>query len=626
MKKFLLLNSCLAFFCILQGQSTAGITGVRDTAYSVVNEYNRQLKNFPFISLPAADTTTVLFSTNIIFCNTKERALALDLTLPRSSGKKKRPALIFIHGGGWRSGSKTMHQPLLRQLAARGYVCITPEYRLSTEALYPAAIHDIKSVIRWTREQARKYNIDPEKIAVAGHSAGGELAAMMGATNSNPSFEGTGCFPEQSSVVNAVIDLDGTLAFIHPESGEGDDSKKISAATHWFGYSKTERPDIWINAAPLTHAGPHCPPFYFINSGVDRMHAGREDFRKILTAHSIYSGVHTFPGSPHSFVFFQPWLDTIINKMDRFLQKAFAPQNELFHITVAADGSGDFTSIQAAIRSVPDHNKNPTEIFVKNGVYYEKIFIDSLKPFITITGEDKFKTIITHNDHTGKISPSGETISTRTSWTLKINAAHFTARNISIRNDAGFSAGQAVALESDGDFGRFINCRITGFQDVLLIDGGKGRQYFRDCYIEGTTDFIFGSSTAWFENCVIHSRKNSHVTAASTPAENEFGYVFNRCSLTGDTSLHQVSLGRPWRPFAKVVYLNCEMGAHIKPEGWSTWNNNDNHKTTYYAEYKSKGPGANPEKRLDWTHQLTRKEARKYSISRVLHGWKPEQE
>lgn len=293
-------------------------------------------------------------------------------------------------------------------------------------------------------------------------------------------------------------------------------------------------------------------------------------------------------------------------------------------ITVARDGSGDYTTVQAAIQSVPDHNQQAVTIFIRNGIYTEKILIDSLKSFITLIGEDQFKTILSYNDHTGKISPTGQTISTRTSWSFKVLADHFTARNIHFRNDAGFTAGQAVAVESDGDYGRFINCRFTGFQDVLLIDGKQARQYFKDCYIEGTTDFIFGGATAWFENCTIHSLKNSHVTAASTAKEQVYGYVFNHCRLTGDTSLHQVTLGRPWRPYAKVVYLNSYMGAHIKAEGWSTWNNNDNHKTTYYAEYKSNGPGANPYKRLAWTHQLTRKEARQYRMKQVLKNWNPE--
>jgi pectinesterase len=200
-----------------------------------------------------------------------------------------------------------MHYPLLQQLAALGYVCITPEYRLSTEALYPAAIYDIKTAVRWARMHAPEYNIDVNRIVAAGHSAGGELAAFMGATNGIEPFEGDGCNKKISSKADAVIDLDGTLAFIHPESGEGDDSKRISAATHWFGYSKTENPELWKQAAPLTHVGKHSPPTQFISSGVARMHAGREDFIKILKqTTSIQKSGNC--GLPHSFILFNPGL------------------------------------------------------------------------------------------------------------------------------------------------------------------------------------------------------------------------------------------------------------------------------------------------------------------------------
>jgi len=292
-------------------------------------------------------------------------------------------------------------------------------------------------------------------------------------------------------------------------------------------------------------------------------------------------------------------------------------------ITVAQDGSGNYTTVQAAFNTVPSNNKTPFVIYIKNGVYKEKLMLDSTKMFVTIIGEDKFKTILTYNDHTGKISPSGDTINTRTSWSFKILADNFTAKNITFQNDAGFTAGQAVAVESNGDKATFINCRFVGNQDVLFTNNDKSRQYYENCYVEGTTDFIFGSSTVWFEKCHIHSKKNSHVTAASTPKEKEFGYVFNDCVLTGDTSLHNVSLGRPWRPYAHVVYMNCFIGEHIKPEGWSNWNNTENYKTTRYAEYKNYGPSSDPAKRIDWSKQLTDDEVKKITIANVLNGWNP---
>ena len=295
-------------------------------------------------------------------------------------------------------------------------------------------------------------------------------------------------------------------------------------------------------------------------------------------------------------------------------------------IVVALDGSGDHKTVQAALNAVPSNNKDPFTIYIRNGVYYEKLFLDSAKSFVTLIGEDKFKTILTYNDHTGKLSPSGDTINTRTSWSFKILANDLTAKNITFQNDAGFTAGQAVAVESDGDKAMFMNCRFIGNQDVLFTNNDKSRQYYENCYIEGTTDFIFGSSTVWFEKCHIHSKKNSHVTAASTPQGKEFGYIFNDCVLTGDTSLHNVSLGRPWRPYAHVVYMNCYIGEHIKPEGWSNWNNTDNYKTTRYAEYKNYGPSSEPAKRVEWSKQLTDEAVKKYTIANVLNGWNPKSE
>jgi pectinesterase len=179
-------------------------------------------------------------------------------------------------------------------------------------------------------------------------------------------------------------------------------------------------------------------------------------------------------------------------------------------------------------------------------------------------GENKFKTILTYDDHTGTATRDGKVINTMTSHSFIIKSDNFTARNLTIQNNAGFNAGQAVALESDGDKAQFYDCRFVGFQDVLFTKNIYSRQYYKDCYIEGTTDFIFGPSTVWFEHCHIHSKKNSHVTAASTPQDHGFGYVFNDCILTGDTSLHSVSLGRPWRPYASVTYIHCYLGPQIK--------------------------------------------------------------
>lgn len=301
-----------------------GITGKADTSYSQYSAYTSTKKSHPETKI-IAELSDDLYTEkrNIVYCELNNRQLQLDVFYPRQISKPNRIALIIIHGGGWRTGNRTMHYPLAQHLASRGYVCITPEYRLSTEALYPSAVHDIKAVIRWVKQHAEQFGIDTATIAVAGHSAGGELAAFMGATNGKTEFEGQLCNDKSSSRVGAVIDMDGILAFIHPESGEGDDSKRTSAATYWFGYSKKENPELWMEASPLTHAGSHTPPTLFLNSSVERMHAGRNDYIKILSGHNIYTEVKTFEGSPHSFVLFHPWFESTVNYIDDFLKKVF---------------------------------------------------------------------------------------------------------------------------------------------------------------------------------------------------------------------------------------------------------------------------------------------------------------
>jgi pectinesterase len=292
-------------------------------------------------------------------------------------------------------------------------------------------------------------------------------------------------------------------------------------------------------------------------------------------------------------------------------------------LTVAQDGSGNFKTVQAAFDAVPKNNKKKITILIKKGVYKEKLYLDSTKRFVTLVGEDQFQTILTYDDHTGKVSPKGDTINTYTSSSFLEAADDFAARNITFQNDAGFTAGQAVAIQILGDRVKFEDCRFVGNQDILFPSRTDTRQFFLHCYIEGTTDFIFGPSTAWFEGCHIHSKKNSHVTAASTPKEKGFGYVFNNCVLTGDSTLHNVSLGRPWRPYASVTYLHCYIGQHIRPQGWSNWNTTEDSKTARYAEYKNYGPGAGTAMRLSWTKQLTEDEAKKITLKNVMGDWDP---
>lgn len=324
MKKLILLITVFLMTQRSFSQTGQSVSGRQDTSYSNNSALQSDKKKYPDIKLVQEfHFDMVLEKKNIVYCRIGERELLLDAFYPEQKSTTKRTAIIIIHGGGWRSGSRTQHYPLAQKLASLGYVCFTPEYRLSTEALYPAAVYDIKAAIKWVKENAGKYNIDTTRITALGFSAGGQLAALMGATNGDRDFEGKDCNSNYSADVQAVVDMDGILAFIHPESGEGDDSKKISAATSWFGYSKKDKPELWNKASALTHAGKHTPPTLFINSAVNRMHAGREDYIKILKGFNVYTEVHYFENSPHSFCLYEPWFEPTVKYIDDFFKKVF---------------------------------------------------------------------------------------------------------------------------------------------------------------------------------------------------------------------------------------------------------------------------------------------------------------
>lgn len=286
---------------------------------------------------------------------------------------------------------------------------------------------------------------------------------------------------------------------------------------------------------------------------------------------------------------------------------------------VALDGSGDFKTVQEAINAVPDFRKKRTTIFIKKGVYKEKLVLAESKALVTFIGEDANKTILTFDDYAQKHNIFGEEVGTTGSSSFFVFGNDFQAKNITFENSAG-PVGQAVAIWVKGDRAHFDNCRFLGFQDTLYTYGHDSRQYYTNCYIEGTVDFIFGSSTALFENCTIFCKNKGYVTAASTPKGKEHGYVFKNCKITGElVSSHY--LGRPWRPYAKTVFLNCELGDVILAEGWNNWGKEDNEKTTYYAEYKNTG---NTSKRVAWSKQLTDEQAKEYTLKSIFGDWQPD--
>lgn len=286
-----------------------------------------------------------------------------------------------------------------------------------------------------------------------------------------------------------------------------------------------------------------------------------------------------------------------------------------YDIVVAQDGSGTFRTMQEAFNAVPENSDTVISIFVRTGVYSEKLVLPASKRNVRLVGELADSVLLTYNDHTGKVV-NGDSINTYTSYSTLIEGDGFSAENVTFENSAG-RVGQAVALEIRSDRVHLKKCRLIGNQDTFFANS-DGRIFVEDSYIEGTTDFIFGKAILLVDRCHIHSMKKSHVTAASTPEGNRFGFVLRNCTLTADSGLKGVTLGRPWRPYAKVVYLNCTINDHIDPEGWNNWRNPENEKTAYYAEYHSTGPGGNPSGRVTWSHQLTDEEAALYTPANIF--------
>jgi pectinesterase len=305
-------------------------------------------------------------------------------------------------------------------------------------------------------------------------------------------------------------------------------------------------------------------------------------------------------------------------------------------ITVAADGSGEFKTLQEAVAAAAEKSPERTVIHLKPGTYQGPLIVPRNKPRVTIQGDDADATIITYDRNVYEPIPPGVD---KFNPAVQVVGDDFCAENVTFRNTSG-DHGQALALRVDGDRAAFRNCRMLGWQDTLMVN--NGRQYFNDCFIEGRVDFIYGSGTAVFDHCHVHSKNGGYVTAASTPQDHPHGFVFLNCKLTGDDIPWEGSpasqpakpqkpnklayLGRPWRPYGSVTYLNCEMGDQIRPEGWHNWGKPENEKTARHAEYNSTGPGANPEKRVPWSRQLTREEAEKITVRTVLgssDGWNP---
>ena len=299
---------------------------------------------------------------------------------------------------------------------------------------------------------------------------------------------------------------------------------------------------------------------------------------------------------------------------------------------VARDGTGQFRNISEAIEVCRAFMEYHKVIFVKRGVYKEKLIIPSWLTNIEICGEDAENTIITYDDHANITMGDGswamgdgqqltpalqrQKMGTFRTYTLKVEGSDITLKNITVENNAA-RLGQAVALHTEGDRLTFIGCRFLGHQDTIYTGTANTRLYFKDCYIEGTTDFIFGPSTAWFEHCDIFCKLNSYITAASTPKDVPYGYIFNNCTVRCAEDVDKVYLGRPWRDYGYTLFMNCDLPRQIRPEGWHHWQK-EREETARYLEYNNHGEGAQTNERVSWSRQLTKKEAQKITLNTVF--------
>ena len=307
---------------------------------------------------------------------------------------------------------------------------------------------------------------------------------------------------------------------------------------------------------------------------------------------------------------------------------AIVAKESAYDAVVSFDGSGTHTSVQAAVNAAPTDRTASFVILIKPGVYKERVYIPKDKPFIALRGEpgELKATIITQDTNVGSVDVTGKKISTRDSATVLVQAANFSAENITFENTTTREQHiQALAMYVEADRASFKNCRFLGWQDTLRVD--NGRQYFKDSYIEGHVDFIYASGTAVFDHCEIHCKADGYITAASTPAENKFGFVFLDCRVTAAPEVKEgVYLARPWCEYSATVFLRTELPAKLHPQGWHNWDKTEREKTVRYAEYKNTGLGAASDKRVSWAHQLTDEEAKAYTVENILRGsdgWAP---
>ncbi|MBN1763651.1 MAG: alpha/beta hydrolase fold domain-containing protein [Sedimentisphaerales bacterium] len=553
-----------------------------------------------------ADTMPAGLHTDIVYGQADGESLRLDAFVPE--GEKLQPVIIMVHGGGWVGGDKNDMSLLYEPLSQAGFTWFSINYRLAPQHRWPACLDDVQSAVRWIKAHASDYKGDSKRIALLGYSAGGHLV----------------CMTAIREPVQAVVGIAPPTDHLADSVRRGGLSECMQKLLHRPRAIDKEARDLLQKISPINDITSNLPPFLLVHGTTDQsvLYSQSINFREKLSENDVPCELITIEGAPHRISEWTKYEPGYQAKIVDWLSKTIGDDRPIV-FTVNADGSGDYTTVQAAVDAVPENNTKPTIIVIKPGTYKEKIVIPRTRRFITFKGDSAETTILTNNLYARMKDENGEELGTFRTPSVTIDADDFSAENITFENSAG-DVGQAVAASVRGDRIVFRTCRFLGWQDTLLDQ--SGRHYYENCYIAGHCDFIFGGGTAFFENCHIHCLSASYITAASTPQHQPFGYVFYHCKITGEPEGAKTYLGRPWRDYASVVFLNTTMSDVIRPEGWHNWNKAHREKTAFYAEYNSTGPGADPQARVDWSRQLTAEEAKKFTLEKILSGddaWNP---
>ncbi|HEX5323546.1 MAG TPA: pectinesterase family protein [Capsulimonadaceae bacterium] len=559
-----------------------------------------------------------------------DTSLKLDISVPDGSGPF--PVAIVVHGGGWGRGDKEGKgdiEPVFGPLTDARFVWFSIDYRLAPKYQWPACLSDVRTAIRWVKAHAAQYKGDPGKIALIGYSAGGHLVCQA-ATVAGPDTQ-----------VQAVVGLAAPTDLVLDTQRRGGLSKSLQALLDRQNVDDQTQA-ILADISPINHVHTGLPPFLLVQGTADKTvpFVQSVNFQKKLQDAGVTCTLIPIDGATHTIADWSKLDPGYGSKMTAWLVSTLSqPSSQTAtgakklgtgnsdgprEVTVAADGSGDFKSVQDAINAVPTGTlKQPSIIHVKPGVYNERLYVQREKRFVHLVGEDPATTVVVYDLYANVSGPDGKPIGTFRTPTAQVDADDFTAEGITFQNSAG-PKGQALALRVDGDRDVFKNCRFLGWQDTILDN--RGRHYYDHCFIAGATDFIFGGGTALFDNCAIECDGNGYITAASTPEDQAYGFVFSNCHITGKTADVQTYLGRPWRGYASVIFLNTDMGGVVRPEGWKNWNNTDRDKTARYAEFHNTGPGSATKDRVSWSKQLSASQASEISLGSVLGGtdeWNP---